>query len=48
MANSCDMIDDLEFVLLYDYYKSTNPDIQHWRYIFNFENLNEDECKLNF
>ena len=31
-AYSFDIIDDTEFVLLYDLHKSKNPDIPYWRY----------------
>ena len=31
-AYSFDIIDDAEFVLLYDLYKLKNPDIPYWHY----------------
>ena len=48
-AYSFDIIDDTEFVLLYDLYKSKNPDIPYWCYEkFNLEKLNDDQCKVTF
>ena len=48
-AYSFDIIDDTEFVLLYDLHKSKNPDIPYWRYeILDLEKLNDDQCKVTF
>ena len=48
-AYSFNMIDDTEFVLLYDLHKSKNPSIPHWRYEkFDLEELNDDQCKVTF
>ena len=48
-AYSFDIIDDAEFVLLYDLYKLKNPDIPYWHYEkFDLEKLNEDQCKVTF
>ena len=44
-----DIIDDTVFVLLYDLYKSKNPDIPYWHYEkFDLEKLNDDQCKVTF
>ena len=48
-AYSFDIIDDTEFVLLYDLHKSKNPDIPYWRYEkLDLEKLNDDQCKVTF
>ena len=48
-AYSFDIIDDTEFVLLYNLHKSKNPDIPYRRYEkFDLEKLNDDQCKITF
>ena len=48
-AYSFDMIDDTEFVLLYDLSKSKNPDFPYWRYEkIELEKLSDDQCKVTF
>ena len=43
------VIDDEEFLLLYDINKSENPDFPYWRYRrFELDCLNEDECVASF
>ena len=43
------LINDEEFVLLYDANKSRNPDFPYWQYEkFDLANLSEDECKCEF
>ena len=46
---SFDIIDDTEFVLLYDFHKSKNPGTPYWRYEkYDLEKLNDDQCKVTF
>ena len=46
MAN---MIDDEEFILLYDLNRSHNPDLPYWNYEnFDLDNLLDEECKAEF
>ena len=46
MAN---MIDDEEFILLYDLNRSHNPDLPYWNYEnFDLDNLSDEECKAEF
>ena len=50
-AYSFDTIDGTGFVLfyVYDLHKSKNPDIPYWHYEkFDFEKLNDDQCKVTF
>ena len=48
-AYTSNIIDDAEFVLLYDLHKSKNPDIPHWRYErFDLDELNDDQCRVSF
>ena len=43
------MIDDTEFVLLYDLCKSKNPDFSYWRYEkIELEKLSDDQFKVTF
>lgn len=40
------LIDDEEFILLYDLNRSKNPDFPYWRYDrFDLDRLSDDECK---
>ena len=42
-------INEQEFVLLYDAYKSTNPDFPYWNYErFDLDEKTNDECKTEF
>ena len=42
-------INEQEFVLLYDAYKSTNPDFPYWNYErFDLDEKTNDECKAEF
>ena len=48
-AYSFEIIDDPEFVLLYDLHKSKSLDIPCWRCEkLNLEELNDDQCKVTF
>ena len=48
-AYNFNIINDVEFALLYDINQSKNPDIPHWKYgSFDLGNLVDDECKTNF
>ena len=43
------LIDDEEFVLLYDSSKSKNPDFPYWNYqSFDLDHMEDDECKAQF
>ena len=45
---SFNIIDDTEFVLLYDFHKSKNPGTPYWRYEkYDLEKLNDDQWKLH-
>ena len=49
MAYCLNIIDNEEFVLLYDLHKSRNLDIPHTHLAkFDFENYNGDQCCANF
>lgn len=49
LANSTGVIDDEEFLLLYDMNRSTNPDFLYWNYDdFDLDLLSDDECRANF
>ena len=42
-------ISEEEFVLLYDCYRSKNPDIGYQSYdVFDLENMNSADCKAEF
>ena len=42
-------LDKIEFALLHDLHRSSNPDIPYWKYEhFNLEDMEEDECKTEF
>ena len=44
-----DLIDEDEFLLLYDLNVSKNPDLPYWSYEkFELDNLTDDECKAEF
>ena len=48
-AHSLDLIDEEEFVLLYDLNTSGNPDIPYWNYDkFDLDLITDDECKNEF
>ena len=39
------MIDETEFLLLYNINRSRNPDFPYWKYNqFNLDSLNDDQC----
>ena len=43
------IIDDEEFVLLYDLYTSKNPDLPFFKYKrFDLDALTDEECKTEF
>ena len=43
------ILNDQEFLLLYDLHRSRNPDFPYWRYAeFDLDKLNEVECIANF
>ena len=47
-AYTFDLIDDVEFDLLYDVNRSKNPDVPYWKYNnFDLESLTDDECKTD-
>ena len=49
MAHANNMIDDEEFVFLYDLNRSKNPDFPYWNYDnFDLDKLTDDECKAEF
>ena len=49
LSHAANIIDDEEFVLLYDVNKSRNPDYPYWSYEkFNLDSLSDDECKAEF
>ena len=49
IAHSNDVIDDEEFILLYDINRSTNLDLSYWNYErFTMEDVSEDESKSEF
>ena len=48
-AHASNMIDDTEFVLLYDVNSSKNPDLPYWNYPkFDLDNLTDQECLTDF
>lgn len=49
LAHSDDLINEEEFLLLYDINLSKNIDLPYWAYDkFELENLTDDECKTEF
>ena len=49
LSYAFNIIDDLEYVLLYDASKPKNPDIPYFTYEdFNLSEMNDDECKAEF
>ena len=49
LAHADNLIDDEDFVLLYDLNKSKNRDFPYWSYTrFDLERLNDDECYSEF
>ena len=42
------LINDEEFLLLYDLNKSNNLDIPYWNYEFNLDTMEDDECVSEF
>ena len=45
----CDMLDDDDFVLLYEMNKPSNPDFNYQDYSrFDLNELNDDECNAYF
>ena len=49
-AYFCDILDDEEFMLLYDINAPSNPDFQYENdgYRFEIDNFNDDECNSYF
>jgi len=48
-CNSLNLIDDEEFLLLYDANKSKNPDIPYSQYeYFDLDSMADDECMSEF
>ena len=48
-AHSDDLINDEEFLLLYDLNKSSNVELPYWSYgQFDLDLLTDDECKSEF
>ena len=48
-AYACNVIDELEYALLYDANKPRNPDIPYFVYDeFNLNSMTDDECKTEF
>lgn len=49
LAHNDNLIDDDEFIMLYDINKSRNPDFPYWNYdVFDLDKLSDDECNANF
>ena len=49
LSHNENILNDEEFLLLYDVNKSKNPDFPYWRYQpFDLDRLNNDECLSNF
>ena len=49
LSHAQNIIDDEEFVLLYNLNKSKNPDFAYWNYdMFDLDKLNDDECMAEF
>ena len=49
LAYACNIIDDLEYVVLCDERKPKNPDIPYFTYEdFNLNEMNDNECKAEF
>ena len=44
----CDILDEEEFMLLFDINAPTNPDYQYEDYWFDFDKFNDDECNSYF
>ena len=42
------LINDKEFLLLYDLNKSNDLDIPYWNYEFNLDTIEDDECVSEF
>ena len=48
-AHAAGIIDDDEFVLLYDLNTSKNPDLPYWNYEpFELDSMEDEECKTEF
>ena len=49
-AYVCDILDDVEFILLHDMHTPTNVDFQHENddYRFDLDKFNDDECSSYF
>ena len=49
MSQALGILDDEEFVCLYDINSTKNSDFPYWRYEhFDLENMHDDECKAEF
>ena len=49
MSNALNLINDEEFVLLYDLNSTKNPDFPYWKYEkFDLDLMTDDECKAEF
>ena len=46
VSHSLNLINDEEFMLLYDINSTKNPDFPYWKYEkFDLENMTDDECQ---
>ena len=49
LSHSQHLINDEEFIFLYDINSSKNPDFPYWRYQkFDLDNFSDEECKAEF
>ena len=49
ISHSQNLINDEEFMLLYNINTSKNPDLPYWKYDnFDLENLTDDKCQAEF
>ena len=49
LSHALNLINEEEFLLLYDINSSKNPDLPYWQYSnFDLESMNDDECKAEF
>ena len=48
-AHSKSLIDDKEFILLFNLYTAKSPDLPYWKYNeFDLDKLSDDECITEF
>ena len=49
LSHAIEVIDEEEFLLLYDVNKSKNPSYPYWNYdAFDLDSMTDDECKSEF